>query len=214
MDKIAVTEEEIDGLLRGAQDRVHDAGGGDAARDPRRGAGEAEGAPTPARPASTSASTKKPRRRPRRSATRAQGRGLRDAGRGQLRRAVEGQRRADRSDQSATSCRRQLLTLVEALKAGEVTQPMRTPRGYQIIKLESPQRDGRAAARRRCATRWPIAVFREKGRPEMVEVPEEAARAGDHRVEERRAEEGLRGLPGASPPTPTPPARTSRRASP
>jgi peptidyl-prolyl cis-trans isomerase SurA len=61
----------------------------------------------------------------------------------------------------------QLLAVVKALKVGETTQPIRTPRGYQILKLESrsetvvPQLE---AVRNQVADR----VFREKGRPELV----------------------------------------------
>jgi parvulin-like peptidyl-prolyl isomerase len=61
----------------------------------------------------------------------------------------------------------QLLALVKALKVGETTQPIRTQRGYQIIKLESrsetvvPQLE---QVRNQVADR----VFREKGRPEMA----------------------------------------------
>jgi parvulin-like peptidyl-prolyl isomerase len=61
----------------------------------------------------------------------------------------------------------QLLAVVKGLKVGETTQPIRSQRGYQIIKLESrsetvvPQLE---AVRNQVADR----VFREKGRPEMV----------------------------------------------
>jgi len=61
----------------------------------------------------------------------------------------------------------QLLAVVKGMKVGETTQPLRTPRGYQILKLESrsetvvPQLD---AVRNQVADR----VFREKGRPELV----------------------------------------------
>jgi parvulin-like peptidyl-prolyl isomerase len=61
----------------------------------------------------------------------------------------------------------QLLAVVKTLKVGDATQPIRTPRGYQIIKLESrsetvvPQLE---AVRNQVADR----VFREKGRPELV----------------------------------------------
>ena len=55
----------------------------------------------------------------------------------------------------------------EGLKVGDTTQPIRTQRGYQIIKLESrsetvvPQLE---QVRNQVADR----VFREKGRPEML----------------------------------------------
>jgi parvulin-like peptidyl-prolyl isomerase len=61
----------------------------------------------------------------------------------------------------------QLLAVVKGLKVGEVTQPIRTQRGYQIIKLESrsesvvPQLE---QVRNQVADR----VYREKGRPEMI----------------------------------------------
>jgi peptidyl-prolyl cis-trans isomerase SurA len=61
----------------------------------------------------------------------------------------------------------QLLALVKGMKVGETTQPVRTQRGYQILKLESrsetvtPQLE---AVRNQVADK----VFREKSRPEMV----------------------------------------------
>jgi parvulin-like peptidyl-prolyl isomerase len=61
----------------------------------------------------------------------------------------------------------QLLAVVKGMKVGETTQPIRTQRGYQIIKLESrsetvvPQLE---QVRNQVADR----VFREKGRPEMA----------------------------------------------
>lgn len=61
----------------------------------------------------------------------------------------------------------QLLAVVKSLKVGESTQPIRTQRGYQIIKLETrsetvvPQLE---AVRNQVADR----VFREKGRPELA----------------------------------------------
>jgi peptidyl-prolyl cis-trans isomerase SurA len=61
----------------------------------------------------------------------------------------------------------QLLAVVKSLKVGDTTQPIRTQRGYQIIKLESrsetvvPQLE---AVRNQVADR----VFREKGRPELA----------------------------------------------
>ena len=60
----------------------------------------------------------------------------------------------------------QLLAVVKGMKVGETTQPIRTQRGYQIIKLESrsetvvPQLE---QVRNQVADR----VFREKGRPEL-----------------------------------------------
>jgi parvulin-like peptidyl-prolyl isomerase len=61
----------------------------------------------------------------------------------------------------------QLVAVVKTLKVGETTQPIRTQRGYQIIKLESrsetvvPQLE---QVRNQVADR----VFREKGRPELA----------------------------------------------
>jgi len=61
----------------------------------------------------------------------------------------------------------QLLAVVKGMKVGDTTPPIRTQRGYQIIKLESrsetvvPQLD---AVRNQVADR----VFREKGRPELA----------------------------------------------
>ncbi len=61
----------------------------------------------------------------------------------------------------------QLVAVVKTLKVGDTTQPIRTQRGYQIIKLESrsetvvPQLE---QVRNQVADR----VFREKGRPELA----------------------------------------------
>ena len=61
----------------------------------------------------------------------------------------------------------QLLAVVKSLKVGETSQPIRTQRGYQIIKLESRSEQvvpPLEQVRNQVADR----VFREKGRPEMV----------------------------------------------
>jgi parvulin-like peptidyl-prolyl isomerase len=61
----------------------------------------------------------------------------------------------------------QLQAVVKALKVGETSQPIRTQRGYQIIKLESRSEQvvpPLEQVRNQVADR----VFREKGRPEMV----------------------------------------------
>jgi parvulin-like peptidyl-prolyl isomerase len=61
----------------------------------------------------------------------------------------------------------QLMQVVKALKVGESSQPIRTQRGYQIIKLESRSQvvvPTLEQVRNQVADR----VFREKGRPEMA----------------------------------------------
>jgi parvulin-like peptidyl-prolyl isomerase len=61
----------------------------------------------------------------------------------------------------------QLLAVVKSLKVGETSQPVRTQRGFQIIKLESRSEQvvpPLEQVRNQVADR----VFREKGRPEMV----------------------------------------------
>jgi parvulin-like peptidyl-prolyl isomerase len=60
----------------------------------------------------------------------------------------------------------QLQAVVNALKVGETSQPIRTQRGYQMIKLESRSEQvvpPLEQVRNQVADR----VFREKGRPEM-----------------------------------------------
>jgi parvulin-like peptidyl-prolyl isomerase len=61
----------------------------------------------------------------------------------------------------------QLQAVVKSLKVGETSQPVRTQRGYQIIKLESRSEQvvpPLEQVRNQVSDR----VFREKGRPEMV----------------------------------------------
>ena len=98
----------VGGLLRRAQGSVQHAGGGHAARDPGRRARSRAGGDRRSRPG-------RHQRRPRRRGQDQGGgappphhrrRGLRAARRGELRRAVEGQRRPDRAGQPATRCRR------------------------------------------------------------------------------------------------------------
>jgi parvulin-like peptidyl-prolyl isomerase len=61
----------------------------------------------------------------------------------------------------------QLMQVVKSLKVGETSQPIRTQRGYQIIKLESRNQvvvPTLEQVRNQVADR----VFREKGRPELT----------------------------------------------
>ncbi len=97
----------------------------------------------------------------------------------------------------------QLLAVVKGLKVGEVTQPIRTQRGYQIIKLESrsetvvPQLE---AVRNQVADR----VFREKGRPELVKYLKklrEQAIIEWKNDELRKAYEAYLARPAAPPPS-------------
>ena len=80
--------------------------------------------------------------------------------------------------------------LLRGLKPGDVSDVIRTPAGYQIVKLESQTPDivlgaGRGARsdRRR--------DLRAEAPGRVEEVPGEAAGAGDHRMEERGDQEGL-----------------------
>ena len=78
-----------------------------------------------------------------------------------------------------------------AMKIGDVTQPLRTPRGYQILKLESSTAAETLPfdqAREQIADARP----QRQTKPRVREISREAAVAGDHRVEEPRDQEGVR----------------------
>ena len=187
MEKIAVTEEEAHRLLRSAQDRVHDAGGGDAARDHRRRAGE--GRRTGQAGVNVGLDEEAKAKAEALRAARAEGRGLRQARGRELRRAVEGQRRADRADQpdELSPARAEV---IEGLKGRRVRAG--APReGLADHQARNADADRHAAARSGARSGVEQGVPRE-ARRRARKVPEEAARAGDHRVEERRDQEGLR----------------------
>jgi parvulin-like peptidyl-prolyl isomerase len=72
----------------------------------------------------------------------------------------------------------ELQKAIAGMKTGDVTPVLRTARGYQIIKIENCGQDRRFQAPRR-----------------IREVHRQVARRGDHRLEERRDQEGLRSRP-------------------
>ena len=77
------------------------------------------------------------------------------------------------------------------MKPGEVSQPIRDAKGYQIFKLEkmtTPVAQPFESVRDMVAEK----VYGEPPAGGGPEVPRPPAQPGDHRVEERRAEEGLR----------------------
>ncbi len=83
---------------------------------------------------------------------------------------------------------------IAGLKTGDVTPVLRTTRGYQIIKIESLQTSTTKSfedARSDIADK--IADREAPGR--VPEVHRPAARRGDHRLEERRDQEGVRSGP-------------------
>ena len=99
--------------------------------------------------------------------------------------AVEGQRRPDRSAER----QRSLARSAQADRGDEAGRRQRgrcaTPRGYQILKLESitpTQTMPFEQAREQISER----VFTDKRKAEFQKYLREAPRAGDHRVEERR----------------------------
>ena len=66
-----------------------------------------------------------------------------------------------------------LRKLVESMKAGDVSEPVRTARGYQILKLESDHADQHAAARAGARANQRARVHRQaQGR-----IPEVSARS-------------------------------------
>ena len=96
-----------------------------------------------------------------------------------------------------TDLSEELQKAIDGLKTGGVTPVLRTARGYQIIKVEALQEtttrsfdDARARHRRQDR--------RHQARRRVQEVHDQAARRSDHRLEERRSEEGLRGRPEAA----------------
>ena len=102
--------------------------------------------------------------------------------------------------------------LLRGLKPGDVSDVIRTPAGYQIVKLESQTADtvlsaGRGARsdRRR--------DLRAEASGRVQEVPGEAAGPGDHRVEERGDQEGVavEGRERPSPSRPSPRRRSPQR---
>ena len=128
--KIAATEERGADLLRRASGRVHDRSDGDAARDSRVGAVRPPG----------------PQRRAGRSG---EGESRPDSGPRPGRRELREARRRFLSDApsranagligpiSAKDLSPDFQKLIETMKTGDVTPPIRTQRGYQILKLES-----------------------------------------------------------------------------
>ena len=140
--------------------------------------------------ASTSASTMRPRPRPKRRASGSLGGEAFEQVAGEVSTSpLAGQRRPGRAAEPGelTPAFQELL---KALKPGDVSDVIRTPAGYQIVKLESQTADdvltaeaGARPDRRR--------DLRAEAPGRVQEVPGEAARAGDHRVEERGDQEGV-----------------------
>ncbi len=60
-----------------------------------------------------------------------------------------------------------LQTLLGTMKVGEITEPLRTPRGYQLLKLEA-QSDTVILPLEEVRNQVADRVFREKGRPELA----------------------------------------------
>ena len=81
-----------------------------------------------------------------------------------------------------------------------MTRVLRTTRGYQIIKLESATE---TKVKTMDEARAEIAdnVAQQKQRGQMRQYLQHLRSAGDHRLEERRSEEGVRGRRQAAEPT-------------
>ena len=93
---------------------------------------------------------------------------------------------------NATDLSADFKKLIEGLKPGQITPVVRTQRGYQVLQLESATQVPDAALRSGARADQRTGGHRQApGR--VPEIHHEAPRAGDHRVEERRREEGLRG---------------------
>ena len=80
---------------------------------------------------------------------------------------------------------------LQALKVGEFTRVLRTPRGYQILKVEG-RIDGTVKPLAEAREAVSEKVFETKRQAEFGRYLERLRGAGHHRVEERRSEEGLR----------------------
>ena len=77
------------------------------------------------------------------------------------------------------------------MKVGDITEPLRIPTGYQILKLES-RSESETAAFDQAKDRISDLVFADKRKDEYEKYLEQLARAGHHRLEERGHQEGLR----------------------
>ena len=77
------------------------------------------------------------------------------------------------------------------MKPGEITQPIRTTRGVQILKLETIKPAGGPAVRERSRSGRRQSA-RRAAADRSAQVPVAAARPGAHRMEERGAEEAVR----------------------
>ena len=84
-----------------------------------------------------------------------------------------------------------LQKLLKTMKPGQVTAPIRVAKGYQILKLETIKE----ASVQAFEDVQDLVVGARAHRPAASgspQVPRARARPGDHRMEERRAEEGVR----------------------
>ena len=85
----------------------------------------------------------------------------------------------------------ELLKEIDPMKVGQLTRVLRTPRGYQIIKLETAT-DRKVKTLDEARPEIADRLAGEKQRGQMVQYLQQLRGAGDHRLEERRSEEGLR----------------------
>ena len=132
--KLSITEEEARQVLPRAQRRVRRARERDAARDPHRSADDDQG-----RAGGDERGERRRGRAEGRGRARADpgGRGFRQGGGRGLGVPVEGQRRPDRPDQPVGGLAERCSRRSQKMKPGEVTSPIRTARGFQILKLET-----------------------------------------------------------------------------
>ena len=120
--------------------------------------------------------TMRRRRRPRTCASICRRRAVRAAGRRLFGFAVEGQRRPGRPAREERSAPPELQKAIDGLKTGDVTPVLRTPRGYQIIKIESLQDATTKPFDERAATS-PTRSPTSKRQGEFAKFLEQAARA-------------------------------------
>ena len=109
-----------------------------------------------------------------------------------------------------------LQELLEGLKPGDVSDVIRTPARLPDRQARESQTADKVMTAEEARDQIADAIFEQKRQVEFKKVPREAARAGDHRVEERRNQEGVavehgrRASAAAEPTGPPPPPRQNQ----
>ena len=187
-NKIGITDDGSQGLLRGAPDGVHDAGGrSPCARSSSRSRGRPPKANGRHQRRRRRGGARQGRQDPRAGRRR---RGLRQARRRGIRCGLEGQRRPHRADQRAGA--RGAAAPAARAHEGRRDQPAaaHAPRVPDPEARIAHRHEGAGVRRGARSDRRQGVPAEAPGRD--AEVPRQAPRARHHRVEERRAAEALR----------------------